>query len=568
MNSLKNIVIVGGGSAGWMSAATMISAFPDKNITVIESKDVPIVGVGESTLGGIKNWTRFIGLEEDTFFKVTDASYKLSIKFTDFYKKDAGSFQYPFGTPLVSPSKENSFFEWHLKKYFYPETPITDFVDSLFPAAALFENNKFSLNKNGEFDNFNPKNDVAYHFDATKFGGWLRDYVCVPRGVKHIVGTVSNIKTNDNGIEKLILENGEEIKADLYIDCTGWRSILLAGALKEPFTSFSDMLPNNKAWATQLPYKDKSIELEGFTNSTAIGNGWCWNIPLWSRIGTGYVYSDKFVTKEEALEEFKQYLTSDKMVIPRTREEVDALKFREIDMRVGIHERTFVKNVVAIGLSAGFIEPLESNGLFSVHEFLFKLVDILQRGEISQFDRDMYNVSVNDLFTNFAKFVALHYALSHRDDTEYWRNCKNKSFRGHDGDPYTPHKGRTDAFYDIIWRYMEEWVHPMGLAGIPYIATGHRLLMMNRARVVNLENRLNTNLIHETNNRIRWWEDKKQQWNKAASLCPTLEEYLNARFYHDHPHCELALAQIEAGTDQAQQAMPDTNKSYISYTKS
>ena len=569
MKSLKNIVIVGGGSAGWMSAATMISAFPDKNITVIESKDVPIVGVGESTLGGIKNWTRFIGLEEDTFFKVTDASYKLSIKFTDFYKKDAGSFQYPFGAPLVSPVKENPFFEWHLKKYFYPETPITDFVDSLFPAAALFENNKFSLNKNGEFDNFSPKNDVAYHFDATKFGGWLRDYVCTPRGVKHIVGTVSDIKTNDDGIEKLILENGEEIKADLYIDCTGWSSILLAGALKEPFISFSDMLPNNKAWATQLPYKDKSIELEGFTNSTAIGNGWCWNIPLWSRIGTGYVYSDKFVTKEEALEEFKQYLTSDKMVIPRTRKEVDALKFREINMRVGIHERTFVKNVVAIGLSAGFIEPLESNGLFSVHEFLFKLVDILQRGEISQFDRDMYNVSVKDLFTNFAKFVALHYALSHRDDTEYWRDCKNKSFQGHDGDPYSPYKGRADAFYDIIWRYMEEWSHPLGNAGIPYIATGHQLLMMNRSRVVNLENRLNTNLIHETNNRIRWWEDKKQQWNRAATLCPTLEQYLNAKFYHDHAPCELALAQIESGTNQTQQqAIPDsTTKSYITYSK-
>ena len=572
MNSLKNIVIVGGGSAGWMSAATMISAFPNKNITVIESKDVPIVGVGESTLGGIKNWTRFIGLEEDSFFKVTDASYKLSIKFTDFYKKDGGSFQYPFGTPLVSPAKENPMFEWHLKKYFYPETPIQDFVNCLFPAAALFENNKFSQNKRGEFDNFNPKNDVAYHFDATKFGVWLRDYICVPKGVKHVVGTVTKVKTNDDGVESLILENGDKITADLYIDCTGWKSILLSEALKEPFTSFSDMLPNNKAWATQVPYKDKSIELEGFTNSTAIGNGWCWNIPLWSRLGTGYVYSDKFITKEQALEEFKQYLMSNKMVIPRTAEEIKSLKFKEITMRVGIHERTFVKNVVAIGLSAGFIEPLESNGLFSVHEFLFKLVDILQRGEISQFDRDMYNVSVNDLFTNFAKFVALHYALSHRDDTEYWRDCKNKSFRGHDGDPYTPYKGRAEAFYDIIWRYMEEWGHPIGNAGIPYIATGHRLLMMNRSRVTNLENRLNTNLIDETNSRVRWWEGKKQQWNRFAESCPTLEQYLNAKFYHESPPDPIAVAHLALESTSSPQTTvqldTNSNKSYISYIKS
>jgi hypothetical protein len=570
MKSINTIVIVGGGSAGWMSAATMISAFPEKNITVIESKDVPIVGVGESTLGGIRNWTQFIGLEEDSFFKTTDASYKLSIKFTDFYKKDAGSFHYPFGNPLGAVDT-NPISDWHIKKYFYPDTPTEDFVNCLFPSAALFENNKYSSNRSGEFDNFDPSNDVAYHFDATKFGIWLKDYVCTPRGVNHIIGTVKNIKTNHDGIEKLILESGEEVTADLYIDCTGWKSILLAGALAEPFVSFSDMLPNNKAWATQVPYKDRSIELEGYTNCTARENGWCWNIPLWSRLGTGYVYSDKFVTKEKALEEFKQYLMSDKMIISRSRDEVDSLKFREIDMRVGIHERTFVKNVVAIGLSAGFIEPLESNGLFSVHEFLFKLVDILQRGDISQFDRDMYNISVRDLFTNFAKFVALHYALSHRDDTEYWRTCKNKSFQGHEGDPYTPYRGRQDTFYDMVWRYMENWGHPIGLAGIPYIATGHRVFMMNRGRISIIENRNKRNLLEEITPTLRAWEQKKYQWNKIAENCPTLEQYLDAKFYHEKEPTAAALAQIDSNyaVDQRPKTTTaDTIKSYISYIKS
>ncbi len=114
------------------------------------------------------------------------------------------------------------------------------------------------------------------------------------------------------------------------------------------------MLPNNKAWATRLEYKNKEKELEGFTNCTALGNGWSWNIPLWSRLGTGYVYSDKFVSPDQAKEEFKKYLMSDKMIVPRTQEEVDKLEFKDITMRVGIHQRTFVKNVVAIGLSAGF----------------------------------------------------------------------------------------------------------------------------------------------------------------------------------------------------------------------
>ena len=388
MKNIDSIVIVGGGSSGWMTAATLIKAFPNKKISVIESKDVPIIGVGESTLGGIRRWTRFIGLDESSFFPDTDASYKLSIKFTDFYKKDAGSFQYPFGVPFHDESR-NGFSDWHFKKYYYPETPVEDFVQCLFPAAALFENNKYNPNTSGEFDNFNSNNDVAYHFDAVKFGRWLCEKYCKPNGVTHIEGTVVKINADKDGITSLDLEDGSNVIADLYVDCTGFKSLLLGETLKEPFTSYSHMLPNNKAWATRLSYKNRSKELEGFTNSTAIENGWCWNIPLWSRLGTGYVYSDKYVTKEQALEEFKNYLMSDKMVIPRTKEEVDQLEFKEITMRVGIHERTFVKNVVAIGLSAGFIEPLESNGLFSVHEFLFRLVDILQRGAVNQFDRDM-----------------------------------------------------------------------------------------------------------------------------------------------------------------------------------
>lgn len=529
---IDKIVIVGGGSAGWMSAATLSAAFPNKEIYVIESKDVPTVGVGESTLGGIRTWTRFIGLDETDFFPATDASLKLSIKFTDFYKSDSGSFHYPFGTPFIDGDR-NPFFDWQLKKYYEPETPVEDFARCLFPAAALFESNKFSLNTFGEFDTFNPNTDVAYHFDATKFGNWLREYHCIPRGVKHIKATVIDTSVNDSGISYLTLDNGDKITADLFVDCTGFKSLLLSQALKEPFTSFTDMLPNNKAWATRLSYEDKEKELEGYTNCTAIQNGWCWNIPLWSRLGAGYVYSDKYVTPEEALEEFKQYLMSDKMVVPRTREQVDALEYKPITMRVGIHERTFVKNVVAIGLSAGFIEPLESNGLFSVHEFLFKLVDILQRNDISQFDRDMYNVSVRDLFDSFAKFVALHYALSHRDDSNYWRDIKNKQFKDYSGDPYTPYKSKSGAFYDLTWRYMEEWGHPFSMAGISYIATGMHLNMFNDARILNMSNRLGRNYFSEYQTAKSTWELRKAKWNKNAESSQSLFEFLKENFYNN-----------------------------------
>jgi tryptophan halogenase len=197
---VNKIVVVGGGSAGWMTAATLISAFPNKDISVIESKNVPIIGVGESTIGGIRNWTRFIGLEEKDFFKTTDASYKLSIKFTDFYEKDSGSFHYPFGRPLTDDNR-NCYSDWYFKKYYYPDTPVEDFVRCLFPAAALFENNKYSENEYGQFDNFDPQNDVAYHFDAVKFGNWLREHICIPRKVKHISKMVIDVITSETGID-------------------------------------------------------------------------------------------------------------------------------------------------------------------------------------------------------------------------------------------------------------------------------------------------------------------------------------------------------------------------------
>jgi tryptophan halogenase len=530
---VEKILIVGGGSAGWMTAATLIKAFPNKEICLIESKDVPIVGVGESTLLHIKRWTDFIGLKEQDFFKETDASVKLSIKFTDFYRKDYGSFHYPFGFP-VTDNDRNPFSDWHLKKYYYPDTKLDDFVRCLFASSALFENNKFSDNESNEFENFNPVKDVAYHFDATKFGNWLRDFICVPQGVKHIVSTVNEVITNELGVEKLILSNGTEVDADLYVDCTGWKSLLLGTALNEPFDSYADMLPNNKAWACRVPYKNKSIELEGFTNCTAIENGWCWNIPLWSRIGTGYVYSDKFVTKDQALEEYKKYLMSDKMIIPRTREEVESFEYKEITMRVGIHQNTFVKNVVGIGLAAGFIEPLESNGLFSVHEFLFKLVDILQRDYISQWDRDMYNISVRDVFDKFAKFVMLHYALSHRDDTEYWRSIAKKEFKDKNGDPSSPLSMRTDNLYNLIERYMENWEHPLDMNGIPYIATGMNIKMMNISRISQLEFWHGKNQRTEVDDIISGWEKRKLQWNLLAQNCPTIEEYLGKKYYNDN----------------------------------
>tara|TARA_R100001079_G_scaffold110283_2_gene85233 strand:- start:44 stop:1546 length:1503 start_codon:yes stop_codon:yes gene_type:complete len=398
---VNNIIIVGGGSAGWMTASTLLKAFPNKNISLIESPNIATVGVGESTIQGIRNWVKYIGIDEKDFIKETEGSYKLSIKFTDFYKKGE-SFHYPFGTPDID-NNHSLLNDWWFKKFVNPKTLNTDYADCMFPLQmAYVNNNKFNKKKT----------TYAYHFDATKFAIWLRDQYCMPRGIKHIKEDIKSIEQDKTGIVSL----NNKHKADLFIDCTGFKSLLLGKTLNEPFESYEDLLPNNSAWATRISYKDKKKELVSYTNCTAIQNGWVWNIPLWSRIGTGYVYSDKYISDEAALKQFKQYLKR------------DDLNFKNIKMRVGIHKRLWVKNVCAIGLAAGFIEPLESNGLYSVHEFLFFLIRNLQREKASQWDKDNFTFQCKHLFREFAEFVALHYALSHRTDTDYWKANFNKQW--------------------------------------------------------------------------------------------------------------------------------------------
>jgi flavin-dependent dehydrogenase len=517
------IVVVGGGSAGWMTAATLIKNFPNKKICVIESKDVPIVGVGESTLGQINEWLYTLGINEDDFMKDCDASLKLSIKFTDWGGKGTGAFHYPFGDPWAVGTKFG-LNDWFIKKTMYPDTPTSDFVDCFYPAMPLVYQNKVIKNENNELPGFRYLSDVAYHFDATKFGAWLRDKFCIPRGVKHIVGTIKEeITTDDTGVQYLELTTGEKITADLYIDCTGWKSLLLK-SLNVPFESYADILPNNAAWATRVPYTDKIKELEGYTNCTAIQNGWVWNIPLWSRIGTGYVFSDKYISKEDALEEFKDYLKNDREVrIPE--EVVDKLEFKFISMRIGIHDELFHKNVCAIGLSAGFIEPLESNGLLSVHEFLHHLVKTLSRDNIAYLDKAGFNIACKAYFRSFAEFVSVHYLLNQREDTVYWKEAKERRFKT----KHDPGEYMNFGFENLIYHrdVISSFENRMG--GSICIAVGLNYFPISKANVLRAEYKTGKSL-NFVNDAFDVWEANKDHWNKVAESAPTIYEFLKEKY--------------------------------------
>lgn len=526
---VKKVVVVGGGSAGWMSAATIAKLFPEMEVTVIESPNIPTVGVGESTLGGINVWLDALGIEEKDFIKDVDGSLKLSIKFTDFYDVDSGSFHYPFGSPLLG-NAAMGLNTWNLKRLKLVDEDIQpdDYARTWVPQMALVERNRYGLNVAGEFDHYNPIADTAYHFDAVKFGLWLRDNFCKKLGVEHVQDTVEKVNTDESGVSSLVLASGQEISADLYIDCSGFKSILLSGALEEPFISYEHILPNNRAWAAQIPYTDKEKELEIYTNCTALGHGWAWNTPLWSRIGTGYVYSDKFVSPEEALEEFKNYLNSDKMALHNPNRVTEEVKFRDIQFKVGTYPRIWVKNVVAIGLASGFIEPLESNGLFSVHVYLLRLVKALRRERISKWDRDTFNSNIKLLFDDLAAFVALHYTLSVRRDTNYWRAIAETTY---DDDVEYPAPKVGVGFQDLAYRRMDSEEYNTA-GGIHYIATGLRYYAMDEEGLKRRE-LVNPMIDHDylLTNFLRERQRLMAKWEAAAEASPTLYEYLKGTYY-------------------------------------
>lgn len=521
---INKIVIVGGGSAGWMTASTLIKCFPEKEIILVESPGIPTVGVGESTIGGINNWINLLGLKDTDFMKATDASYKLSIQFTDFYKKGSGSFHYPFGYVNTEGNVADKN-DWHFKKMLNPETPVSDYATCMYPNMALVNENKIDKNLDGSIPGFIFGKDTAYHFDATKFAAWLRDNYSIPRGVKHIQQEVIGHPMNEDGIEHLVLKNGETISADLFIDCTGFKSHLLAGAMQEPFTSYEDILPNNSAWATRVPYIDKEKELVGYTDCHAIGNGWVWSIPLWSRLGTGYVYSDKFVSDEDALEEFKEHLESKGYP-------TEDLEFRKLKMRVGIHERLWVKNVCAIGLSAGFIEPLESNGLFTIHEFLFKLVRTLGRGFISEIDKNLFSSACKTQFKQFADFVALHYALSHRDDTEYWRAQGSRDYSKYLG--ITDDISHAQNIFQIIatQKYNDFHFIQGGTSGLHAICVGLNYMPTDMF-CMNAYNFASPDFAHEyMRSAVAKLEEKVETWKSLVENSPKLIDYLQENIYN------------------------------------
>ncbi len=419
----KTVTIVGGGSSGWMTAAALSKLCPHLEITLIESKKIGTVGVGESTLGHINKFLHLLGLKDEDWMAACNATYKNSIRFTNFKAKDGTHFEYPFSGGLDFTDKPAREHAWAHLAAIYPEeyTPETFAEFYTTGNTMLAKYNKQTRNENGFLRNFRFDWDTAYHMDAQLFGQYLKDKIALPNGVTHVIGDVHSYKKDELGnITDIMLDDARIFKSDLWIDCTGFKSQLLEQWMAQEFQPFSKHLANDRAWACRLPYIDREREMHNVTDCHALDNGWVWNIPLWNRIGTGYVYSSRFVTDEDAKREFRRHLAE-----KHSPEIAENAEMFNVLIKHGKRRRAWAMNVVGVGLSYGFVEPLESTGLLTTHENIIKLVEVLNRrqGYVTRSEQDGFNLSVAYEVDKFRDFVSMHYAFSSRTDTPYWRWC-------------------------------------------------------------------------------------------------------------------------------------------------
>ena len=421
---ITNITIVGGGTAGWIAAAYLNerlqwgpAAHRDVTITLIESPNVGLIGVGEATVPTLKGTMSMLGISEPEFMQRANATFKLGIWFDKWNTNNKGEFvgfMHPFtgGQTVMGMHPGYSF-----KKYGLPgwdDVNDQDFVRTIAITREAFERNKGPRALAGP--HYGGALQYAYHIDAAKLADFLAD-VCKQRGVKHIRDDVVDVKLDGRGfVESLQLKERGTWPIEFVVDCTGFRGLIINKALNEPFESYSDYLLNDRAIPMQTPLRDPE-HLVPVTGAIAMSAGWVWDIPLYKRLGTGYVYCSKFIGDQDAHDEFIKYLGP-------IAEGVDPQP--TIKMRVGRNRRSFVKNCVALGLSSGFLEPLESTAIMSLELQSRWLVSCLPSTDFEQPLADQYNMSTARLYDEIRDFLSLHFSLSERPGP-FWDAVRNEA---------------------------------------------------------------------------------------------------------------------------------------------
>jgi tryptophan 7-halogenase len=402
-NNIRNIVIVGGGSAGWMTAAALAQNLKqDCVITLIESEDIGTVGVGEATIPPIRTFNEMLGIDEREFVKQTKGSFKLGIEFVDWAKIGHRYF-HPFG-PHGRDFDVVPLHQYWLRARADGETASLDDHSMAWAMARDGRFNRPSADPRSVLSTF----DYAYHFDAGLYARYLRQY-SETRGVTRVEGKVGDVTVNGGTgfVESVTMEDGRVLAADFFIDCSGFRGLLIEGALKTGYEDWSHWLPCDRAVA--MPCENVGPPTP-YTRSTAREAGWQWRIPLQHRTGNGYVYCSQFMDEGRAAELLASRLDGKALGDPRP------LRFV-----TGKRKRNWNKNVVAIGLSSGFLEPLESTSLHLIQANISKLLALFPDRSFDQATIDEFNRISSNETERIRDFLILHYKLTTRDDSELWR---------------------------------------------------------------------------------------------------------------------------------------------------
>ena len=487
-----NIIIVGGGTAGWMTAAALAKD-PNNEITIFRGNEP--IGVGESTTPHIDQYLKYMGISDEDFLRATRGTYKSSSRFVDFYKK-GHVFHYPNGQ---SDQEINVPFDhWMQAKRYYPDqTP--SFAEFFQPFVGVAEDGKLPL-KDPLLEPYDLSKDRSFHIDGSKFAAYLQENFC--SNVRVDDRKVTSVRYEGDRISSLFLERGPydnrapQTDADFYIDCTGQASTL--GGSQSSWQPI-DTLNVDTAIVRREEYTNKDEQMHCYTHAKGLSSGWQWRIPTWDFISTGYVFSSKHQTEEDAKKEFGDG--------------------RVVNFRTGRFEEAWVGNCVKIGLSYGFVEPLESTSLFNTHHGILQLVDTLATvPDFGQFERDNFNWNLAEHFDGWKEFVEAHYYYSSRKDTPFWRSQTDEM----DYEKVGSH--------EFIRHYMtsDEAFNPEQFHPIVYIMAGAGKNHINRRHYgyFNYPIPVSQRIVDD------WNEDYELRKSFAASL-PTMYKYLSDTFHKD-----------------------------------
>jgi tryptophan 7-halogenase len=405
---IGSVVVVGGGSAGWMAATMLVTSLSREiEIKLVESSAIGIVGVGEATIPPIRKFNRSMRLDEQAFLKATQGTFKLGIEFHN-WGAIGDRYLHQFGFVGRELDAIVRLHHWWLVGRLAGESDYPAWED-VFVAKVAARADRFGLPERRPGSPLS-RFAYAYHFDAQLYGQFLRT-VAEPRGVSRVEGTIAGVERDPatGDVAALLLDDGRRIEGDLFVDCSGFRSLLLGSELDEPFDDWSGWLPSDRALA--VPTERSVGAITPYTKGVAHSVGWQWRIPLQHRTGNGHVFSSAFSSEGAAEQRLLAALDAKPLDTPRL-----------IRFQTGRRQRAWVHNVVGLGLAAGFLEPLESTSIHLVQSALERLIDLFPTRRMDACLRDRFNAQTREEWEQVRDFIITHYKVTRRTDSDFWRH--------------------------------------------------------------------------------------------------------------------------------------------------